>query len=413
MTSYLPPLRPLLLSFLFFFLALTPQLQAQVAVNADGSSPDASAMLEITSTAKGVLIPRMTAAQRGGIATPATGLLVYQTDGSAGFYYYSGAAWILLEADNLGDHTATQALDLNGNLLTDGTEDLHIKAFNQVEVEAEDNEVYILAGTLYDGVQDASTAFSDAAALVTSVSGEDIVQISSDDIWLAGYDEIYLLTSSDNGSPGDIELRSADDIQIITFGDDIELTSADDIWALANEFILEDGTPVTTQTGYNLTLNSGNDIELIAYDDDLDYVEIWRGSNFLYTLPNTTGSVGQQIAITDVSGSETIGGWMYPSYENVRTVTASYAIDAATDNVILVDASAGMRDIFLPAPSTSFGGANLKGRTFTIVKTDASANMVRIYCSGGCSVNGSSGLTTQFSRYQFISDGTNWYVIAD
>lgn len=51
-------------------------------------TPDQSAQLEVVSTSKGVLIPRITASQRSGINSPATGLLVYQTDGSAGFYFY-------------------------------------------------------------------------------------------------------------------------------------------------------------------------------------------------------------------------------------------------------------------------------------------------------------------------------------
>jgi hypothetical protein len=47
-------------------------------------------------TDKGVLVPRMTAAQRTAIATPATGLLVYQADGAMGFYYFDGIAWVVL-----------------------------------------------------------------------------------------------------------------------------------------------------------------------------------------------------------------------------------------------------------------------------------------------------------------------------
>jgi hypothetical protein len=52
-----------------------------------------SAMLELNSTTKGLLLPRMTAAQRTDISTPATGLLVYQTDSSVGLYVYNGSAW--------------------------------------------------------------------------------------------------------------------------------------------------------------------------------------------------------------------------------------------------------------------------------------------------------------------------------
>lgn len=61
-------------------------LHAQVAVNSDGSSPDNSAMLDVKSTTKGFLSPRMTQAQRLAISNPATGLLVFQTDGTPGLY---------------------------------------------------------------------------------------------------------------------------------------------------------------------------------------------------------------------------------------------------------------------------------------------------------------------------------------
>jgi hypothetical protein len=59
-----------------------------------GTTTDvASAILQVTSTTKGFLPPRMTLAQRTAIASPATGLIVYQTDGTEGVYVYSGGAW--------------------------------------------------------------------------------------------------------------------------------------------------------------------------------------------------------------------------------------------------------------------------------------------------------------------------------
>jgi len=67
-------------------------LSQNVAINATGAAPNASAMLDITSTTSGLLIPRMTTAQRTAIATPATGLLVYDTSLGA-FLYYDGTTW--------------------------------------------------------------------------------------------------------------------------------------------------------------------------------------------------------------------------------------------------------------------------------------------------------------------------------
>ncbi len=84
---------------LFCLLALGINALAQVAVNTDGSVPDNSAMLDVKSNSKGVLVPRMTQAQKNAIANPATGLMIYQTDNTPGYYYNSGTtaapSWIL------------------------------------------------------------------------------------------------------------------------------------------------------------------------------------------------------------------------------------------------------------------------------------------------------------------------------
>jgi len=64
-----------------------------ILVNDTGGTPNNSAALEIASENRGILIPRMKAAQRMGISNPAEGLMVYQTNGTKGFYFYDGTAW--------------------------------------------------------------------------------------------------------------------------------------------------------------------------------------------------------------------------------------------------------------------------------------------------------------------------------
>ena len=98
--------------FILFLLAMllmlwiVPPVRAQVSISNDSTAtPHASAMLDVSVTGtskKGVLIPRMTQAEVTAIASPATGLLVYQTDGSTGFYYYNGASWTQLSAGATG-----------------------------------------------------------------------------------------------------------------------------------------------------------------------------------------------------------------------------------------------------------------------------------------------------------------------
>ncbi len=85
--------KAILLSLLISMAVTT---HAQVAINTDGADADASAMLDVKSENKGMLIPRLSASQRGQIGSPATGLMVYQTDGTEGFYFYNGTTWLCL-----------------------------------------------------------------------------------------------------------------------------------------------------------------------------------------------------------------------------------------------------------------------------------------------------------------------------
>ena len=84
----------------------TEKVSAQIGVGT--VTPNTSAMLDISSTAKGLLIPRMTSAQRAAINLPATGLMVYQIDGSPGIYYNFGTPalpdWATLATTSGVDH---------------------------------------------------------------------------------------------------------------------------------------------------------------------------------------------------------------------------------------------------------------------------------------------------------------------
>lgn len=67
--------------------------QATGNVGIGTTSPDNSALLDLTSTSMGLLIPRVTATQMNAIASPATSLLVFNTTANT-FYYYDGTQWV-------------------------------------------------------------------------------------------------------------------------------------------------------------------------------------------------------------------------------------------------------------------------------------------------------------------------------
>ncbi|HNY03335.1 MAG TPA: fibrobacter succinogenes major paralogous domain-containing protein, partial [Bacteroidales bacterium] len=83
---------------LLLVIALTGK--AQVGISTDNSEPDPSAMLEIKSTSKGLLLPRLTHSEINAIDNPANGLMVYCTDcginGHGAYFGYLNGAWNML-----------------------------------------------------------------------------------------------------------------------------------------------------------------------------------------------------------------------------------------------------------------------------------------------------------------------------
>jgi len=100
-------------------------------------TPNTSAQLDITSTTKGLLTPRMISGERTAIASPATGLIVYQTDGTAGLYMNTGTpaapVWVYMFTSGSGAVTGSgiatrvafwngaSSLSSNSNLYWDNT----------------------------------------------------------------------------------------------------------------------------------------------------------------------------------------------------------------------------------------------------------------------------------------------------
>lgn len=99
-------MKKLLPLFIILFLYQIGQGQS-LAVNTDGSTANASALLDVKSTNKGILVPRMTRTDRNAITAPATGLLIFQSGpDSVGFHYYDGSKWTWLLSNSNSDSLA-------------------------------------------------------------------------------------------------------------------------------------------------------------------------------------------------------------------------------------------------------------------------------------------------------------------
>ena len=170
---------------------ISRSLSAQVGIGT--TTPDASAMLQIDNTTKGVLVPRMTQVQRTAIVAPVTGLLVFQTDGAAGFYYYNGASWATFGGgaawDILGNSGTTSASNMLGtadvqdlSLITNSNEAIRITSNGEVGIGTNtpsamlDIENTTAAISFSDGFEDSTlapfTTGGDANWLITTTAGE-------------------------------------------------------------------------------------------------------------------------------------------------------------------------------------------------------------------------------------------------
>lgn len=92
------------IAMVFTIICFAIAVNAQsVAINTTGNAADNSAMLDISSLNKGFLAPRMTTTQRTTIASPANGLLVFDTDTRSFWFYSSMAAnWVQLSTGGGG-----------------------------------------------------------------------------------------------------------------------------------------------------------------------------------------------------------------------------------------------------------------------------------------------------------------------
>ena len=143
--------------FVCIFCCITMLCNAQqgIAINEDGSAPSPSAILDIKSTNKGMLVPRLSQDQKNGIVTPANGLLVFQTDGQAGFYYFTGGEWVFLSTDktswsNTGNAGTNNTIDFIGttdaqdlNVRTNNVDRLRISQTGQLEILNTGQSVFI------------------------------------------------------------------------------------------------------------------------------------------------------------------------------------------------------------------------------------------------------------------------------
>lgn len=193
---------------------------AQVGIGT--TSPNSSSMLDVTATDKGVLIPRMTAAQKTAITTPATGLLIFQTDGISGFYYYNGTIWKLLGGSGwslTGDAGTTAGTNFIGTtdgqdfvIKTNNTEAARVNTSGFVGIGTNNpNTKLHVSGTTTLASSGTSTLYSNdfSTGSITSIAGTGNTCTTTPNIWYVNSTSSWASCTTCAGNRAYIEYSSS------------------------------------------------------------------------------------------------------------------------------------------------------------------------------------------------------------
>lgn len=156
-----------ILTSIFFSLQFSAYAQIGIGTN----NPEVSAILDIVSTNKGILFPRMTSVERNAIVSPSTGLHVFDMT-THSLWYYNGTFWVNSKSEAIeGDvKSGIQTLDHSGWVLLDGRA-LNLLTTNQQAVAA--------SLGLVDNLPNASGAYLvQNGGIMASVSGSNTITLT-------------------------------------------------------------------------------------------------------------------------------------------------------------------------------------------------------------------------------------------
>ncbi|GAB5538950.1 MAG: hypothetical protein Salg2KO_10530 [Salibacteraceae bacterium] len=362
-----------------------------MSINSNGADPDNSAMLDVQSTSQGLLIPRMTEAQRLSIVNPAYGLMVVQSDNSEGIYIYDTAAagiWryvidsigvanmIASQAggDTLGNHEMTQNLNTNGHFISnDG-----------------DSEGLSVAG---NGALTATPATTGPGNVALFTNG---------DLRTVGQGTGYYLTNSqigitgNNGNSGDMRLLTGSNTRIaISSAGNVTINTPASGNAL-NVNGIADVDSLRVNNSYGLPTIDGSAGQVLETDGagNVTWENASGGGNGIY---GGSGSLSSNTVVT--GGANTID-FNTTATDGFSVDGTTFSVDGANNRVGIGTNSPTETLSVVGTVSMSITNVNLAGGTLNDLNLGATANVVRL-----------TGSTSSISGIVAASDGRVIHII--
>jgi len=182
--------------------------------NANAPQRDNSAVLELRSSTQGMLAPRLTMVQRDDIASPANGLLIYQTDNTSGFYYFNGTAWVWMPGTGTVTSIATGTGLTGGVISSTGTISMADMPANTIKGNASNGtaaptDIEIPANTVL-GRRGASTDIVAARVITNQIQNSNVTNAK-----LANMDQALIKGRAAAAGTGDPQDLTAAEVRTI------------------------------------------------------------------------------------------------------------------------------------------------------------------------------------------------------
>lgn len=305
--------------------------KSQVAINTAQAAPDSSAILDVSSTTKGILIPRLTTTQRSNIAAPALSLLVFDTDLKK-FVFKSDTGWVIMATS---PEVASKIVDADANTKVEveknSNENKIRFTLNGVEhfvMNRGTIEVNNTGGATYIGKEAGINENYDAAtnnvgigkqALKASVSGFNNVAVGSRALWSnAG--------GNDNVAVGTDALRSNDQAANTAIG---TLAGAENN-GNGNVFV-GNGAGQNELGNDKLYISNSNTTTPLIKGDFATKKVIINDSLEAKNIKLTNGAINGHVLQSDANGKAT---WVNPSTLPVSIVEQDPKIISSTTNTV-------------------------------------------------------------------------------
>ncbi|WP_394774187.1 hypothetical protein [Flavobacterium sp.] len=385
---------------LLFFFLLTLAGNAQIGIGT--TTPNATSILDITSTTKGMLTPRMTTVQRNAIATPADGLTVYDTDLKVFYYYSTGtSAWVpiisgvpgrinfkrIKSTDNLATVLATELAngggtkylltantlyEINGSVVFNLPIDLN-NAYVQ-GLDANEDVISKANGNLFEGANGGSIrgvtlvvpnglVFNLTGAATQNLIFRDSIVAGSNTVGtISGFGLVFLSIVNYSGNANGVTYNNITQLLLSNtawFGNNQgvyeKLTGTFTLVEKQGGFSQVEGTAVGFDVSANPTINGDAVLESVVF-----------------TGATTAGYV------KPYTGTGTFTGYNFTNSWTVRAAGIPTEGDANAVGDFAIDYPVGS------GAATSFTTTN-PSNTVKVLGTSTSANLFRFSTDGGIS----------------------------